>query len=128
MIGMVWRFSLQNMPRRVLLGLSMVVLTVLVVACGSSGNNSTTKKQPVTQVLTATPTAVTLKLYKGSDFTIAYPQNWKGETSGNEVAFTDPTGNYNMTIGSPSNPNGTVTNDHLVTRELTGRKQNVSSA
>src|SRR5258708_14777269 len=78
--------------------------------------------------MTVVPTAVTIKSYKRSDFALGYPQDWKDATSGNEVAFTDPTGNYNLTIGSTSNPNGNVTADQLAAGGGTGAKTNLKNA
>lgn len=67
------------------------------------------------------------KTYTGSGFTIQYPADWKVATSSTEIAFTDPSGGYNLTIGSSPNPNGVKTADQLADGGITGAKANLKS-
>jgi hypothetical protein len=114
---------------RVLAGFPLLIVLCLLAACGNSGQSSNTKTQPVKQVLTPTATkGTTFKAYKGPDYTINYPQDWKVSSSSTEVAFTDPTGKYNLTIGSTSNPNGNVTADQLAQGGANGAKTNLKNA
>lgn len=129
--------------RRISVGACALILTLLLAACGSGSTNSGTgnkSSQPPngsksSYTLTATPTthsstpATTepMKVYTGSGFTIEYPQSWKETESGSEIAFTDPSGSYNLTIGASDNADGKVTADQLVDGGLTGAKSNLKN-
>jgi hypothetical protein len=78
-------------------------------------------------VSTAAPTTdnVLSKIYKGIGFTIEYPATWKLTASSTEVAFTDPSGGYNLTIGLTPNPNGAKTADQLADGGIGGAKTNL---
>jgi len=123
--------STKKTGSRVLAGFSLLLMLCLLAACGSSSqsnssNNGNTKAQPVKQVITPTATkGTTFKAYKGANYTINYPQDWRISASSTEVAFTDPTGNYNLTIGSTSNPNSSVSADQLANGGVKGAKTNL---
>ena len=144
---MVWPIKCR--ARSVAAGLPLLLLALLLIACsgtsgqstgtsnstgtgnssssGNSGNNNSTTN-PVQNVLTPTATyaASTLsKTYTGSDFTIKYPANWKTTTSNNEVVFTDPTGDYTLTVGSTANPQGATTSAQLIDGGVSGAKTNL---
>lgn len=134
-------FRIKCHSRSVAAGICLFVLTLLLVACGghtnsntgstgnsSSNSGSTTNavQHVATPTATATPT-VTYKTYTGTDFTIKYPQSWKMTTSNNEVVFTDPVGNYNMTIGATANPQGATTSAELVDGGVSGAKTNLKN-
>lgn len=142
-------FPTQSLMRRLAGGASVLVLVLLLVACGGGGTSpksgstgSGTSANPVKQIVPtmmptatvsaaatgmASPTADLTKTYTGKDFTIKYPQDWKLTTSSTEVALTDPTGNYNLTIGSTPNPNGAKTADQLADGGIAGAKTNLKN-
>jgi hypothetical protein len=146
---LVMVFPTQSLLRRLAGGATVLVLILLLVACGggnSTQSNSTTggtSANPVKQIVptmqatsaaiaqatgAATAAKISLtKTYTGSGFTIQYPADWKVTTASTEIAFTDPSGGYNMTLGSSPNPNGTKTADQLADGGITGAKANLKN-
>ena len=138
-------FPIQFLVRRLAGGAAVLALILLLVACGGgSANNksntsSGTSANPVKQVVpttmatvrvtgTATATKNPLfKTYTGTGYTIQYPPDWKMTTSSSETAFTDPSGSYNLTIGSTPNPNSAKTADQLADGGITGAKTNLKN-
>jgi hypothetical protein len=133
----------KSMTRRVVAGGCVVVFAFLLAACSISNSNSSANSGNASQAsngnpnsfkssTTATPTAhsstpVVMKTYNGNGFGINYPQNWKETKSGSEVSFTDPTNSYNLTIGSATNSDGTVTADHQANSTVTKAKTNLKN-
>lgn len=139
----------KGMTRSITMGTCALIMTFLLAACGgssagtgnstgtthsaSTGNSSQTSKSvqsatavPTQPTAASTPEAVTaMKTYTGTGFTIEYPQNWKVTTSASEIAFTDPTGSYSLTVGTSANANASVTSDQLVNGGVTGAKSNL---
>ena len=139
-------FPIQFLVRRLAGGASVLALLLLLVACGggsannkSSSINNGTPANPVRQVVPttmatglATGTAAAaknplFKTYTGAGYTIQYPPDWKMTTSSAETAFTDPSGSYNLTIGSTPNPNSAKTADQLADGGITGAKTNLKN-
>ena len=141
-------FPTKCLARRVTAGLCVLLLVLLLAACGgsnnngasssntsnntstSSNNNGDSNARPVQQVLTPTATSAAklpLKQYTGSDFTIKYPQTWKETTSATAIAFTDPSGQYSMTINTQSNPNATLSANQLVTNGMETVKKDLKN-
>lgn len=139
-------FSTQPLMSRLAAGVSVLALVLLLLACagGSTANknsnpNDGASANPVKQVVpTSTATRLATgtatasknpsdKTYTGSGFTIRYPSDWKMTTSSTETAFTDPSGSYNLTIGSTPNPNGTKTADQLADGGIAGAKTNLKN-
>lgn len=145
-------FPTQSLLRRLASGVSFLTLVLLLVACGGGNNNTkssnsnngstanpikqieptgtATATAAATRVATGTATATKMgpsKTYKGTGFTIDYPADWKVTTSNSETAFTDPSGNYNLTIGATPNPNGGKTASQLVDGGITGAKANLKN-
>jgi len=133
--------SIQSLMRRLAAGVAVLALVLLLVACGggntgkSSNSNNATSANPVKQVVpttlatgtaTAGQTSLT-KTYTGTGFTMKYPADWKLTTSSTEAAFTDPSGSYNLTIGSTPNPNGTKIADQLAENGIAGAKTNLKN-
>lgn len=133
--------SIQSLMRRLAAGVAMLALVVLLVACGggnagkSSNQKTGTSANPIKQVVptmlatgvaTAAQTSLS-KTYTGTGFTIKYPADWKLTTSSTEAAFTDPSGSYNLTIGSTPNPNGTKVADQLAENGIAGAKTNLKN-
>jgi len=145
-------FPTQSLLRRLAGGVSLLTLVLLLVACGggnnntkssnsSNGNTANPVKQIVpTRVATATATATHVatstatttimgpsKTYKGTGFTIDYPADWKVTTSNSQTAFTDPSGDYNLTIGTTPNPNEGKTAGQLADGGITGARANLKN-
>lgn len=137
-------FPAQSLRRRLAGGVALLALVLLLVACGGGSNgtksgstsNDTTanpiKQMVPTMTATATSTAMTDKMgltktYTGAGYTIMYPADWKLTTSNTETAFTDPGGNYNLTIGSTANPDGVKTSEQLAEGGITGAKVNLKN-
>jgi hypothetical protein len=141
-------FPAQSLQRRLAGGAALLALVLLLVACGGGSNgtksgnaNNGTTANPVKQMVptmvatathtsmgmaTATKTGLT-KTYTGAGYTIEYPADWKLTTSSTETAFTDPTGSYNLTIGSTPNPDGAKTSEQLAEGGITGAKVNLKN-
>lgn len=133
----------RSTARRLAVGACALIVTLLLVACGngsatnssksSSGQvtNSNTNSAAATataHALTPVATAnVVMKTYSGSGFTIKYPQNWKATSSTNGVAFSDPTGTYNLSVGTTPNADGSVNAEQLVNGGITGAKANLKN-
>ena len=140
-------YSTSFLARRLAGGASILILVLLLVACGgntsnkSSNTSNGTSANPVKQVVpttmatsaaTALATGTTAKdalskTYTGAGFTIQYPSTWKLTTSSTETAFTDPNGSYNLTIGSTPNPNSAKTADQLADGGISGAKTNLKN-
>lgn len=95
--------------------MSVLPLLFLLAACG--GNNA-----PHTA---PTPSAAFMT-YRGSGFTIKYPQNWQVTSAKNEVDFADLAGNT-MTIGFSPNPSSATSPDQLADSALAGAKANMKN-
>ena len=137
--------SIQSLMRRFAVGTALLALVVLLVACGggnagkSSSQKNGTSANPVKQVVptmraTSLATSVATadqaslsKTYTGAGFTIKYPADWKLTTSSTEAAFTDPSGSYNLTIGSTPNPDGAKVADQLAENGIAGAKTNLKN-
>src|SRR5690242_16041409 len=97
--------------------LSSLLLSVFLVACGGGDSSTaTTGSAPAPTQAASSNTSQSesntsqsnsntsqsdssLQTYKGSDFTIGYPKDWKmtEHSDAGAVVFEDSTGNYNMT-------------------------------
>lgn len=128
-------------------GACALIVTLLLAACGggsatnpsksSSGpvtngdtSSSTSKAAATSTALAMTPAAMAnavMKTYNGNGFTIKYPQNWKVTSSTNGVAFSDPTGAYNLSVGTTPNTDGSVNAEQLVNGGITGAKANLKN-
>jgi hypothetical protein len=141
-------FPTQSLLRRLAGGVSILTLVLLLVACAggnnspkSGGSSNGTGSNPVKQIVTATAYATAthmaagmatatkngLKTYTGTGFTVEYPEDWKLTTSSTETAFTDPTGSYNLSIGSTPNPQGEKTAAQLTEGGIAGAKNNLKN-
>ena len=106
--------------RRVVLGLSTLLLVILLAACGGTGGNASST--PTTQAAAPTyPTTpvVTLKTYTGNGYTIGYPDNWKEQNTNGSIAFTDSLGLDTLTITVVPNPESVKSPSELVDTTLT---------
>lgn len=136
-------FLLKSVIRCITAGVGVLMLVLLLIACGDSHTRADSNKSNVNArnmsssskslssaarpMLTATPNVV-FKTYTGSTFKTDYPQDWKTTSSTTDVAFTEPAGNYNMTIGFTSNPKGAATPDQLAEGGISGAKTNLKNA
>lgn len=125
-----------TLTRRLATGVGALILAFLLVACGGKtsteqNNSSSTTNNSAAATSTAnalTPTViVVMKSYTGTGFTIKYPQNWKVASSANGVAFSDPSGTYNLSIGTTPNADGSVNAEKLVDGGITGAKANLKN-
>lgn len=131
-----------SLVRRLAGGALLLALVLLLGACGggnannkNSNTSGSTSTNPIKQVVpttTATGTANAsknplFKTYTGNGFSIQYPPTWKITSSSAETAFTDPSGSYNLTIGSTPNPNGAKTADQLADGGIAGAKTNLKN-
>lgn len=127
-------FPATSLARRLAGGSVALVLIFLLAACGSGSNSNTSSNNsanPVRQVVTATSMATstaTTKTYTGTGYTIQYPQDWKTTTSSNGTVFTDPSGDYSMTIDSTANPNGSTSASQLAENGLSKAKDKLKNA
>jgi hypothetical protein len=120
----------KNLACRIMAGICGLILALLLVACGGS-TNSSGKSDSVNYSNSATETAAwqmnEMKTYSGNGFTIEYPQKWKEVTSGTEVTFTDPLGNYNLTVGTAPNTHGNVSASKLAEAGVTKVKTSLKN-
>lgn len=102
---MISRFK--RTPQRVMPVFCCMILAILLVACGG-GTTSTPTPAPTPQPSpTPSPTPTPgLTVYTGEGYSISYPQEWKVTPGSNQVAFSDATGIYNLTIVFNPNPGG----------------------
>lgn len=136
----------RSMARGVAIGASALIVILLLVACGggtadpsksssgpvTNGNTSgSTRNAAATSTASALAPAATanvaMKTYNGNGFSIKYPQNWKATASTNGVAFSDPTGTYNLSVGTTPNSDGSVNAEQLVNGGITGAKANLKN-
>jgi len=91
--------------------LCILALTLVLVACGTTGGDTTT----TTPTPTPTPTPIpTTKTYPGDGYTLSYPKDWTYTTQGTTVTFTsnsDPT----ITFAVSALPTGTTPQAYLAT-------------
>lgn len=103
------------------------ILALMLVGCGGNSdargvsNNRLSPTASSSAALTKTPEAI-FKAYTNTTFKVNYPQDWKTTSSTTGVAFTEPTGNYNLTIGFTPNPKGAATPDQLADGGVSGAK------
>lgn len=130
-------FPASSLARRLAGGSAALVLIFLLAACGSGSNSNTSSNgnsaNPVRQVETATSMATStstasMKTYTGTGYTIQYPQDWKTSNTSNGTVFTDPSGNYSMTIHSTSNPNGSTSASQLAENGISKAKDKLKNA
>ncbi|MGZ3630750.1 MAG: hypothetical protein ACXVDN_24225 [Ktedonobacteraceae bacterium] len=106
-----------------MLALSILMIVVLLAACGGSTTSGTTPTSVPTSAPTQaqSPTAATgaMTAFQGNSFTISYPQNWQTTTKANNIfTFADSTGNIKMTITVAPDPNGTISADSVASTAL----------
>lgn len=93
-----------------------LLLTLLLTACNTSGNNTKAAKvQP-------TPTPAPLITYQGNGYTIGYPQGWSEKGKGSLVTFTDARGLTAFIIEETPNPDGVIPPTMAVDGGLNGLK------
>ncbi len=114
---------LKSVSRRITAGVCVLLLTLFLAACGGgqTGNSHTGGVTPTASKASG------MKLYRGDGFTIEYPQTWKALVADPEVAFTDPTGNYNLTVGVATNVNKNLSAEQLVVNGANGAKSNLKN-
>ena len=105
MKNMVSRFK--PTPQRVMPAFCCMVLAILLVACGGGTTSTPTPTPRPSPTPSPTPTPG-LTVYTGNGYSISYPQGWKVTPSSKQVAFTDATDVYNLTIVVSPNPQGIV--------------------
>jgi hypothetical protein len=104
----------QGISRTLLFILANALLTLVLVACGTSGGSGSTATPTPKPTPSPTPTSVPLTVYKGASFSISYPQGWNGSwnvgSSGTNapVVFLDPSGNDSLEIVATPDPNGVI--------------------
>lgn len=109
----VTRFSLGT--------LLLLILSVFIVACGSSSASTAPKATTTAPTPSPMPTA-TLTTYKGTGYTVGYPQGWTTSGSGQQVQISDPAQN-NLTIETKTGkPNINAIGAYLVQLTLAGMK------
>jgi len=124
-------FPSQGLARSVTASMCTFILALWLVACGGHSSNTTTSTNgsfvnPVQHTLAPTATkSVPYTTYTSADFTLKYPADWKITNATTEIAFTDPAGNYNLTIGFTPNPNGAENPDQLADGGISGAKTNL---
>jgi hypothetical protein len=122
----------KSIPRWMALLMCAIVLTVLLTACGggstTTGSTPTTaaKPSPTTQATTPASTS-SFVTYKGSDFTINYPQGWKASAAGTKVTFTDSTGAYYLAIGVSPDPGGLASADTVASVSIQAVKASLKN-
>ncbi len=107
----------KRLPYTLLFSFSILILAIVTSACsfGGSGTGGTPTPTP-------TPTTAPLVAFKGTDFTINYPQNWKTKTDSTGVTFTDPSGIAYFQIHVAPDPDGLVSASNEVTLGLNAFK------
>ena len=120
--------SWKHVTRRVLAGLSAVVLMVFLAACGGGGSTGSATPTPTTPPSNPSPTApsTAMQTFTGNGFTISYPQNWKKTSSTNsQTAFQDPTTGNTFTIVQTPDPGGVLSADSLANTTSQGLESSV---
>ena len=104
-----------NVARRLIPGVCLLMLTIVLAACsGLSGITGGSPTPTPTPSPRPSPTAsAATQTYKGNGYTIAYPQGWKVQPSGNQVVFQDAQGLNVMTIVIVPNPGGLNSADNI---------------
>lgn len=105
-------YHTKRFPYAFLFSFSILLLAMLVSACSFGGSGGGTP--------TPTPTATTASLttYKGADFTVSYPQNWKVKSDSTGVTFTDPSGIAYFQVHEAPDPDGLISASNEVTLGL----------
>lgn len=101
----------KRMIQRIALSAGMLLLVMLLAACsGLGGTGSATPTPAATPTPPPSPTApvAAMQTYKGTTFTIEYPQGAQETSTSNEVTFIDPATKDALAIVTLPNPNGVV--------------------
>jgi hypothetical protein len=103
----------KRLPYTLLFSFSILLLAIVTSACSFGGSGSGSTPTP-----TPTPTTAPLTAFKGTDFTINYPQNWKAKTDSTGVTFTDPSGIAYFQVHEAPDPDSLVSASQEVTLGL----------
>jgi photosystem II reaction center protein PsbP len=98
---------IKRTPQRAMPASCCMILALLLVACGGGTTSTPTPTPQPSPTPSPTPTPG-LTVYTGNGYSIGYPQGWKVTPNGIQVAFTDATDVYNLTIVVSPNPHGIV--------------------
>jgi hypothetical protein len=119
----------KSISRKMALLVSALIFTILLAACGGGTTTNPTptpttaaKPSPTIPPTATLPATAGFVKYRGSGFTIDYPQGWKATTAGKNTVFADSSGIYNLTIVTSPNPGGIASPDTVVNAGIQGVK------
>lgn len=111
----------KHIPPWTTVALGIMILTALLVACGTTSGGSTPTSTPIptSPPPASTATSVAMATLAGNGFTLSYPQEMQLSRSGAHlVTLTDSTGTIKVTITIVPDPNGAISANALVDTAL----------
>jgi hypothetical protein len=112
-LELTMHMRLEHLTQRAALALCGLILTTLLLACGSVGSSYTTPTQPATSS-TSSSSSSAMATLTGNGFSMSYPQNWHITRSGSHlVTLANSTNTEKLIITTIPDPKGSISAQNL---------------